>query len=222
MLAAASARGSDTTWDFRFRFSPSQPDAFSPGIQYEALVADPLLFTGAAQLAFSPSQVRHLAYQAGLAYAVWPVLRFELSVFHMLIPAAGAGWTGLTAKAAFDIPILTEAFGVYGAFGWYERLSQAAGAGLLPLPGSRSEREHDFLFRLGTRVKFSNRWTGSFEAASFDAYEVYNLNGPYLQAAVDHERELGEAWRAYARYQMLLGFGRLNEFVVGAEVRLYR
>lgn len=217
---ASPSWGSDTTWDLRLRFSPSHPDAISPGVQYEGVLSDPLVFTGAAQFAFSPREVRHLAYQAGLALSLFPVLRAETTLFHLVLPAAGAGWSGLTGRIAFDIPIGRA--GVYGAFGWYERLSRASGAGVLPFAGSRAEREHDFLFRLGTRVRVSERWAGSLEAASFDSYEIYNLNGPFLQAAVEHEREPGESWRAYARYQMLLGFGRLSEFIVGAEVRLYR
>ncbi len=218
-MVGFSAWGAETAVDLRFRFSPSQPDALAPGFQYEARVASALLFSGAAQLAFSPREVRHLVYQAGLSYAFFPVLRLETSVFHLVLPAAGAGWTGLVGKFAFDVPISTNWFDVYGAFGWYERFSQAFGAGILPLPASHAEREHDLLFRLGTRARVADRWTIQFETASFDEYEVYNLNGPFLQAAADYAAAPDETWRGYARYQMLLGFGRLNELIVGAEVR---
>jgi hypothetical protein len=72
------------------------------------------------------------------------------------------------------------------------------------------------------KFRVTDRWAPSFEAASFDEYEVYNLNGPFLQVAVDHQRDAGESWRAFARYQLLLGFGRPNEISVGAEIKVTR
>ncbi len=222
LCLATAAFAGETAWDLRLRFSPSHPDSLSPGVRYQNELTPNLPYTFAAQMAFSPTQIRHLVYQAGIAYfPLWPVLKIETTLFHAVMPTFGAGWTGLTAKAAFDTPVVGN-FDVYGAFGWYERFSQASGISVLPIPGSQSEREHDFLFRFGLRYHFSDFWRAQFETASFDEYEVYNLNGPFFQAAVDHVPAPGDVWRAYARYQMLLGFGRLDELVVGAEVRFSR
>ncbi len=220
LLLASNAWAADTTWDLRFRFSPSQPDALAPGVQYTTELSTVFSFAGAAQLAFSPKEIRHVAYQAGFTYTPWSVLRLQTTLFHLVLPSAGAGWTGLTLRAVFNLPVVSGVFDFYGAFGWYERFSRASGEGLLPLPLGQMEREHDILVQLGCRTHFSERWAAELEVATFDDYEIFNLNGPYIQLAVDHKSAAAEKWRTYARYHMLLGFGRIDELAVGAEVQL--
>ena len=123
LLLASSAQASDTTWDLRFRFSPSQPDAIAPGVQYATAIGTSFSFAAAVQLAFSPTEVRHVAYQAGFTYAPWPIFRLQTTLFHLVLPTVEAGWTGLTGKAAFDIPVVSGVFNFYGALnvnkGWY-------------------------------------------------------------------------------------------------------
>lgn len=222
LLLSSDAFAGETSWDMRLRFSPVHPDAISPGLRYEGELRQDFPYTFAAQLAFSPKEVRQLNYQAGVGFLPWPILKIESTLFHSVLPTVGAGSTGLTAKAAFDIPISWGTLDWFGTFGWYERLSQAAGISILPLPSGGSEREHDFLFRFGFRYHFSDKWRTTLEAASYDEYEVYNLNGPFFQGAVENEIRPGDTWRAYARYQMLLGFGRPSELAFGGEIRFYR
>lgn len=218
-LLGLGAHGAETTYDLRLRISSSQPDALAPGIRFAGNFSDAWRWSTAAQVALSPKDLRHFVYQGALAYSPWTPLAVRLSLFHQILPGIGAGATGLLATLNGD-GNLGAGFGIFGSFGWYERLSQASGAGLLPLPSSGAEREHDFAFRLGARAQLAEQWTTMVETASFDDYEVYNLNGPYFQVAVDHRPAEGELWRAFARYGLLLGFGRLNEFVVGGEVKL--
>jgi hypothetical protein len=217
LLVCFSAPASELAWDVRLRLSGSQPDALAPGLRYTAEIVPSLEFQGAAQLALSPSEFRHVVYQTGVSYSPIPWAGASLALFHGVLPTFGAGWSGLVGKVFFDTPELGPV-SAYGAFGWYERLSRASGAGLLPFALSGTEREHDFVLRFGLRGRVSSRWAVTGEVATFDEFEVHNFNGAFFQVAADHERSTGERWRFFGRYHMLLGFGRPNEIVVGAQV----
>lgn len=217
-LAPATALAA-WTGDLRLRFSASHPDALSPGIQTSTPLSERFRLDAAAQLAFSPKEVRHATYRATVAFSVIEAVNLRAGLFHRWLPLYGAATSGLTAAAEIDTSIAGRVE-VFASAGWYERLSRASGGGLLPLQGPGSEREHDFLLRLGGRLRFTDEWAGALFISTEDAYEVFNLNGPYLEAALEKRGTL--EWRAYARYHVLLGFGRPGEIAVGFSIMLDR
>jgi hypothetical protein len=107
------------------------------------------------------------------------------------------------------------------SFGWYERMWQLSGTPILPPFSGISD--HDILGLLGIGIKATPEWMLHLTLANFeDSINTFNLNNPFAQAAVDYH-PIQKNWSLYAafRYRILLGFGHLDELLIGAGIRFY-
>lgn len=213
---AGFARADQLAWELRSRFSPSQEDALAMASRFDAQ-REPWRWALGAQVALSSRIVQRGDYLAEAGYAPLPGLLASLRLSHTMFPVDGVAATHAVIRGGFDVTPLSF-LGVSGAFGWYERFGGLSGASLVPFSRA-GVRDHDFVVAFGLRIHAVADGWGAVQMGTFDDYEVYNLNSPYVQLAWHHRLTGTLRLRTYARYRLLLGFGRPDEILVGIGTR---
>lgn len=109
---------------------------------------------------------------------------------------------------------------VYVSGGYAERYIRLNGFPIL-FNFSRDIPDNDFGANIGFQFLPSEKWMVDLDLATFDAIQVYNLHNPFLRTALNYQPQ-PEGWKAtlFARYQIVLGFGRLDEMIIGAGLEL--
>jgi hypothetical protein len=100
---------------------------------------------------------------------------------------------------------------------WYKRFTHLNKVVFLPILRN-SYTEHDFAGAIGLEVETTD-WRFLAEAATFEEISVYNLNNPFAEIRVGHPIA-GIDWSLFSRYQILLGFGRLDRLSFGLGLHL--
>jgi len=100
--------------------------------------------------------------------------------------------------------------------GWYKRFAFLERASVIPFAGSLNFSQHDFALDIGLISYLTQNIHWQVKVATFDELEVYNLNHPFVESAffwVNPETQ--GTWAATFRYQLSLGFGRLDRLSFG-------
>lgn len=104
----------------------------------------------------------------------------------------------------------------FGSGGWYHRWIMLNHSSLLPFAGASSFTQHDFATELGFKLGLSRTLETQLRLSTFDNWDVYNLNNPFIESAFwIGDTSKSAKWLATFRYQLLLGFGRLDRLVFG-------
>jgi hypothetical protein len=109
---------------------------------------------------------------------------------------------------------------VFGTFGYFFRFPLLNKATIIPTFRS-SFTERDVAFTFGVTAYPSENFNLSARFSTYDEMEVFNLQHPYFQ--LDGEYLLDGnaiALLAQFRYHVLLGFGRMDEWMFGVGIRL--
>lgn len=117
--------------------------------------------------------------------------------------------------------IRTRAFGRFeltGTIGWYERFITLTGSNVIPVFLPDRYYQHDIGVNLGFRYFFKRSLSSALFISTIDDIAIYNLNNPYIEARGDFV-SFNWGLAAFLRYQILLGFGRLDQIVFGAEYK---
>jgi hypothetical protein len=185
----------DETFAFQTRFSPWLEGNF------------------AARLAESAWEVESFSYQGDLAWTPLKFFSLHARLAHSNLLPDSIELTHLLGYARLDTT-LWDRLELYAAAGWYERFALLSK--VLVLPTFRnSYREHDWAGALGFRWQFIDDWWFGGQASTFEEIDVFNLNNPFLQAGLEFRPLPGVITTLYGRYQILLGFGRLDSFLIG-------
>lgn len=80
--------------------------------------------------------------------------------------------------------------------------------------------EHDFAIAFGTELKLDQNLSALAKVSTFEEISVYNLNNPFIQADLTYEPVPSVYWSIYSRYQLLLGFGRMDSFKLGLNLSM--
>lgn len=100
--------------------------------------------------------------------------------------------------------------------GAYQRWGVVNRSTLLPFTPKPSFSQYDFATELGVKSTFSQTLSGILKVATFDPWEVYNLNNPFIESSIELGKpKTTEKWLATFRYHLLLGFGRLDRLTFG-------
>lgn len=160
-----------------------------------------------------------LEYKAELELAPVSFLSLHLRLAHNSLIGDGAGsscatlWT--KAEASFFSKIK-----LFVLVGLYQRRSALNQSPLLPVT-SPSLSDRDFALGLGASYLFRDRWEFSAKLATFDNIHTFNLNNPFAELRLAFQPQpSGFSVHTFARYKILLGFGRLDEFLMGAGISL--
>ncbi|NBT59795.1 hypothetical protein EBT16_13525 [bacterium] len=104
----------------------------------------------------------------------------------------------------------------FASGGWYHRWVYLEQAHLFPGLHPTSFAQNDLVVELGVTLPMSASVDGLLRLATFDTWEVYNLNNPFVESSfLIGDKNKSEKWLATLRYQLLLGFGRLDRLTFG-------
>ena len=110
-------------------------------------------------------------------------------------------------------------YSLFGSFGMYQRFTNLSGTQWIPtLSGALSD--HDLVADFGWVIQPSAVYALIVKVSTFDRLAIFNLNNPYVQTALSWKLPTTN-WvvSLYTRYQILLGFGRLDDFMIGINAR---
>lgn len=168
-----------------------------------------------AGLLFSDKDWESMSYRAQfeIPLLTWFSLGFR-SAHRFQIPETFSRTTFL-GFIQLDSPRLGPiAFRFLG--GWYKRFSFLERASVIPFVGSLNFSQHDFALDIGLISHLTQNIQGQVKVATFDELEVYNLNHPFVESAIAVVNpETQGTWAATFRYQLSLGFGRLDRLAFG-------
>ncbi len=164
---------------------------------------------------FSPDSFR---YKAEVKYQPFYFIKASMRFTHeTLLTTTATINHGLYWLTLSPLPFETVQF--FAEAGWYQRLTLLTKATILPSFRS-SYSEHDFALGLGFKFRISENIKAHVKAATFEELEVYNLNNPFGEVGGSVQTGFNN-WEifSYVRYQILLGFGRLDTFSVAMGAR---
>ena len=111
---------------------------------------------------------------------------------------------------------LGKEFSFFLSAGFYERWVALNHANFFPFSTESSFSQQDFATELGFTLSLSPTLRGLMKVATFDPWEVYNLNNPFIETSFYlGAPDKPSQWLATFRYHLLLGFGRLDRLTFG-------
>jgi hypothetical protein len=163
--------------------------------------------------------IQTIEYKGDLEVPITDFASVSLRLAHSWYPISGAGSTHLLFRGNLHCEV-TSWFSLFGSFGWYERFAGLGGITVTPRLW-RDTADHDFAMMAGGELRVSETIGLVGSLATFESINTFNLNNPYLQAAVKYgsRDDFGELY-AFTRYRLLLGFGRMDEFMIGVGLKL--
>ena len=174
-----------------------------------------LKYKAGVRLAHSMKDLETLGYGIETSY---PLLNF----FEPTLRLSTENWLNSTTAITHLLFLgslkfrLFDFMRVFMEGGWYQRFVRLNRPYFLPAFFGGNYTEHDFALNFGTEILWSEQLTTLFKVATFEELSVYNLNNPYLQGQFSYTPDSSKTlWSVYARYRLLLGFGRMDSFTVG-------
>ncbi len=181
-----------------------------------------LSFRSGAKLGFYPTfSPDSFRYKAEISYQPFYFIEASVRLTHeTLLTTTATVNNGLYWVTLSPLPF--EFVQIFASVGWYQRLILLSRATIVPSFRS-SFTEHDFAFELGLKFKITDSIRFYLKAATFEELEVYNMNHPFGEIGGSYKTGW-DNWQIYsfARYQGLLGFGRMDTFLfaIGAKTVL--
>lgn len=205
--------------DVRYRALRSRDNVLDPAVVYGRPVTSWLGIDLGARVGVSSAALETFDYKVELVspLASWASVGARLYQSNHL--ALGSGITQLFAHADVAIPVASF-LDVLASLGWFERYTALSRTFVLPGLSHTSFSDHDIAFAFGFRARPARDWLASFQVATFETFDVFNLNGPFFALGAEHR--LGGAdltLFAQARYRVLLGFGRASETALAVGAR---
>lgn len=104
----------------------------------------------------------------------------------------------------------------FTTLGWYRRWTTLRKVTVLPSLLSSSFSEHDAILGLGIGWKITPSKELQLRVGNYEDFEIFNINNPFIEfKMMDSAIYEDTVFSFFLRYQILLGFGRMDRFIVG-------
>lgn len=214
----SAAWGSALRIDLRHHSSPVLPNAIDQTALYQNNLTEWLNYEVGFNLALVTWDIFSMEYKGEISARLLPVLSANLRLGHAHYFQDKAGATALSFYLSSELPAHTIVRAILGV-GYFARFSRLDATPLVP-GFSADLFDANAMLKFGLGVRPLNGWDVRLSVSTYDELHTYNLNNPFVSLDILH-RPSGEPFEvlAYARYRILLGFGRLDDFTVGAGLR---
>lgn len=202
----------------RYTASKTQSDRADQTLSYTVPIRDWLSGETAVRLAVSRFDLHTFGYKGELVLPFLGYLSVRLRLAHSLQLPMGISTSHLLGAGQFSFPLFSS-FRLFGGFGWFERFHRLSKASVSPT-FSKDPGDHDFAADFGCEISPVNRLFTELKIGTFEEIDVFNLNHPFLQTTFTYTTDTQWILSALVRYSVLLGFGRLDSWVIGAGVQL--
>jgi len=100
--------------------------------------------------------------------------------------------------------------------GIYKRWVSLSKKNAFPLFQATDFSDWDFATQFGILTTFSSQWMWLNRVSTFDEVDTFNLNNPFVESALLFRKSRSAwVWGLTSRYQLTLGFGRLDRLMFG-------
>ena len=214
-----TASGAQFQLESRYSHSPIEADSLTQATAYEGRPNEWTTAAFAARFVTTAWEVERIEYAGALSFFFWRGLSFNTRLIQRSIGPLDSGITDLMASVRLQTP-LHWPIGAFVEAAWFERWIVLWGPQLAPIFINSSVRDHDFAARFGIHILPVRSLLITLCAGTIEEIAVYNFNNPYMEARTTY-RAPGWDLFVFARYKILLGFGRLDELAAGIGVRLH-
>lgn len=204
--------------DLRHQLSRAMPNT----LQQSAALADQTDEYGwrvGGRLWEDALSINRLLYMGEANYTLLSFLNISARLWQIVRMKADNGTTGgmllLCARAG-----ITETVSFTSRLGVQHRSWRVSARSWLPVVYGSDFSETDLVIRFDLSIQWSPEWNSEIWLGTFDELEVFNLHNPFLQILVGRKAvwENVDAF-AFGRYQILLGFGLVDNWTTGVGVR---
>jgi hypothetical protein len=160
-----------------------------------------------------------LDYMAEARVPFLKIFHVDLRLFHTNRLAENYSESTYLIKTGFDWMPFSSA-GLFIDFGWLFRLNSLNIITWIPSWRTSGLLDFDIAFRMGLRIAPSDNLRFEASFATFEEMEVYNLHNPFFQLKALCKWQDDIVPFAYFRYKILLGFGRLDNWLAGVGIKI--
>lgn len=204
----------DLRLEMRYGDYPARPNLVDQTALYATSLTSWLRGEFGARFSESALNLQSFEYKAEVQTTLISFFSLGVRLENSWYTADGTGSTNFLFRANLHGTPFRWLY-LHATGGWYERFTTLNGFALFPT-FSRDTADHDFAVMAGWEVRPEDNWGVGGMIATFEAINTFNFNNPYAQLSARYfaGEDIGEIY-LYARYRLLLGFGRLDEFLVG-------
>ncbi len=213
-LFPLSLWASSLTLDGRFEHLNTDRDLSSFSGYFESNPLYGIQFQSAGRLSLSTKDIESWGYALGGTLPWFPFFSTSLRFSEENALSSTTSLSSFLALAHLHYRPF-QSWNLFLQGGWYRRFVDLGKTHFLPAVLGSSYSEHDFAVALGTEIHWSTCFSTGAKVATFEELSVYNLNNPLIQADITYQESDGLRWTLYSRYQLLLGFGRMDSFKLG-------
>jgi hypothetical protein len=205
-------------FDLRYQYSSTQRDLLAATTLYAASPFSWLEAELGGRLFSSVKDFEGISYKGEVRVPFLSILAISVRLSHtVLLPE-----TTSTTNLLFQFEAHGRPFSFLSLFahaGWYERFTLLSKTLILPTLPRNSTRDEDFAVLAGAELQSTKRLAIGFQVGTVEEIDVFNLNDPFFRLALQYHPEDWD-WTlvTYARYRVLLGFGRLDELTFGVSL----
>ncbi len=209
-FVCVSLSASELDTDLKFHSHNMLYNEISGLVQYEKEIFQSLSANAGISVSVSKRFIETFTNQLGLKLVFFDWANGEIRFYNNLfIPEKYSIWSALFIPTV-NIKLFFDIF-ISFSIGWYENIYYFTS--FIPFIRKADLYDEDFL----VNFKFSKKiheMLLALEIATFDEKEVFRLNNPSIRIYFSFPyNEMTLTF--YARYKMLLGFGRIDEFMTG-------
>lgn len=181
---------------------------------------------------YSQSTRKNLFFEGGVRLLrnahEWTRFEYKLDTQWFFLP-----WASLHLRAAHRIKHPTQfsdstlmprlelssrlsRFKFFVSVGMYYRFASVLKGGSFPFQAKTDFTDWDFATQFGLETTLFNQFVWLNRVSTFDELETFNLNHPFIESAFFwRKKNQSFSLGISTRYQVLLGFGRLDRFMLG-------
>jgi hypothetical protein len=204
---------------FRYRYTPTLVSTIDQSGFYKADILPWLGGNFGARISETTWSLYAFDYKLEFSAHYLKFLATTVRLGHSNFISNGTSLTNIFALESFHVD--SDFFGAFASFGFYQRYTALENASIFPSFGTDGLVDGDYLAQIGFRVSPIKNYSITAQLANFEEIDVYNINNPFAQVTLGYKDPKGD-WSAslFGRYKILLGFGQLDEFLVGVGVTL--
>jgi hypothetical protein len=204
--------------DLRHQLSRAMPNT----LQQSAALSETYENSGwlvGARLWEDSLSLNRLLYMGEAHYQLLSFLNLSGRLWQIVRMQADNGTSGglllLAARAG-----ITDTVSFTSRLGVQHRSWRVSARSWLPVVYGSDFSETDLAIRFDLAIQWTSDWSSDIWLGTFDDLEVFNLHNPFLQISL-YRKALWENVDAFAfgRYQILLGFGLVDNWTTGMGVR---
>jgi len=203
--------------DLQFYDESSSDNTAGLLTSFSPFTKKPLRFSGGARLLSSASELDRCEYKLDTEWIPLSWISLHLRAAHRVkLPA---DFSDSTLMPRLELHFSWGIFSFFLSGGFYYRWVSLSQGFFLPFTKATDFSDSDFSTDFGIATKLTSQLSWLNRVSTFDEVETFNLNHPFIESALIWQKSPQSlSWGITSRYQMVLGFGRLDRLMLGAFV----